>query len=210
MVRNVCQGYFLAMETKEEGIPLAVLAARVTGNPHYFDKGQNAAVLLLHVLCHAGGREVPRDIAGIHEVYGDGGASRMRLQARWRFTDFICGDMDPEGIGIADRLWRKYPRNIRIWRMDGQDYLDALSEEQIEEWRLGKLQGLEHPLLPATAEHVRQVGRAAYQENILDWLAEDIMLLDVLKRRIEFCFLVESDPSFLRHTPPRLPIDIRM
>lgn len=267
-VRNVCHGYLSAFGSGEDGVPLAVLAARVSGNPHYFDRGQNAAVLLLHVLCFAGGREFPRDTAGVHEVYRDAGivtdeiastvafyrlhmgkegadsrileafcaagesgilslANLAGAEAVWaekecayvvenemvfsylvkccrempvtllctsgqlsyaaqRLIRMLCesgtriyysGDMDPEGIGIADRLWRKYPRSIHIWRMDAKDYQDALSEEKIEEWRLKKLQGVEHPLLRETAARVRQVGRAAYQENILERLAQDILFL---------------------------------
>lgn len=90
---------------------------------------------------------------------------------------YYSGDMDPEGIGIADRLWRKYPRNIRIWRMDAGDYQAALSDEEIEEWRLKKLLGVEHPMLRETADCVRQVGRAAYQENILERLEQDILFM---------------------------------
>ncbi|MCM1568817.1 MAG: TIGR02679 domain-containing protein [Roseburia sp.] len=266
MVRNVCQGYLSTAGAGEAGIPLAVLAAKVSGNPHYFDRGQNAAVLLLHVLCFADGREFPRDAAGVHEAYRDAGiitdeiastvafyrihmrkegvesgileafcaaqepgilslANLTGAEAIWaerecayvvenemvfsylvkccrempvtllctsgqlsyaaqRLIHLLCengtkiyysGDMDPEGIGIADRLWRKYPRNIHIWRMDVKDYQDALSEEEIEEWRMKKLRGVEHPLLCETAECVRQTGRSAYQENILELLAQDIL-----------------------------------
>lgn len=268
VVRNVCQGYLSPAGAGEDGIALAVLAAKVSGNPHYFDRGQNAAVLLLHVLCFVGDREFPRDVAGVYEVYRNAGivtdeiastvaffrlhmrkggadsgileafcaagepgilslanlagAETVRAEggcayvvenemvfshlvkccgalpvtllctsgqlsyAAQRLIRMLCesgtriyysGDMDPEGIGIADRLWRQYPRNNHIWRMDAGDYPDALSEETIEEWRLKKLQGVEHPLLRKTADCVRQVGRAAYQENILERLVQDILYM---------------------------------
>ena len=266
MVHNVCRGYLLTVKAGEDGIPLAVLAAKVSGNPHYFDRGQNAAALLLHLLCFVGDRGIPGDAAGVYEVYCNAGivtdeiastvafyrlhmrkggadsgileafcaarepgilslANLAGAEAVWaegkcayvvenemvfsylvkccgelpvtllctsgqlsyaaqRVIRMLCesgtsiyysGDMDPEGIGIADRLWRKYPRNIHIWRMGAGDYPDALSEEEIEEWRLKKLQSVEHPTLRETAECVSQVGRAAYQENILERLAQDIL-----------------------------------
>lgn len=69
MVHNVCRGYLLTVKAGEDGIPLAVLAAKVSGNPHYFDRGQNAAALLLHLLCFVGDRGIPGDAAGVYEVY---------------------------------------------------------------------------------------------------------------------------------------------
>ena len=83
--------------------------------------------------------------------------------------------MDPEGIGIAERLWRKYPQNIHIWRMDPQDYFDARSEEKIEGWRMKKLQNITHPVLRETSYNIQKNGKASYQENLLEKLAQDIL-----------------------------------
>lgn len=266
LVRNVCEAYIIIGEAKEEGIPLAVLAAKVTGNPHYFDRGQNAAALLLQAICLAGDKEVPADAAGVHQAYREAGivtdeiASTVafyRLHMRKRGSDYeileafcrvresgilslanlagveavwaeggrayvvenemvfsylvncfrerevtllctsgqlsgaaqrlirmLCengmevyysGDMDPEGIDIAERLWRKYPQSLHIWRMETSDYLDALSEEEIEGWRMKKLQSVTHPVLRETAESIRRIGKAAYQENLLEKLEQDIL-----------------------------------
>lgn len=265
LVHNVCEALAMVFGEKGEGIPLAVLAARTTGNPHYFDRGQNAALLLLHGVCVWEDRELPRDAPGVQRVYRDAGiitdevastvvvrqlhlwkkgrqyevlealnrvkepgilslANLADAEKAWaeggrayvvenemvfsylekhfqvapvtllctsgqpscaaqRLIKLLCennieiyysGDMDPEGLGIADRLWRKYPQNIHIWRMDGQDYLDGLSEETIEAWRLNKMQGIENDELKETAARIRKVGRAAYQENILEKLVQDI------------------------------------
>lgn len=266
MIRNVCEAYIMTGEAKDEGIPLAVLAARVTGNPHYFDRGQNAAALLLQAICLAGDKEVPTDAAGVRQAYREAGivtdeiASTVvfyRLHMRKRGSDYevmeafcrarepgilslvnlagvesvwaeegrayvvenemvfsylancfqerevtllctsgqlsgaaqrliqmLCengtevyysGDMDPEGIDIAERLWRKYPQRLHIWRMETLDYLDALSEEEIEGWRMKKLQSVTHPVLRETAESIRRIGKAAYQENLLEKLEQDVL-----------------------------------
>lgn len=71
---------------------------------------------------------------------------------------YYSGDMDPEGIGIAEHLWRKYPQNIHIWRMAQQDYIDGLSGEEIEE-----------------SYKIQKNGKASYQENLLEKLAQDIL-----------------------------------
>lgn len=266
MVGNVSQALMLTSSEKDEGIPLAVLAARATGNPHYFDRGQNAGQLLLHAICMNEGIPVPQDASGLHQVYRRGGIipdeiastvavyglhmckenqlyavleafnrakepavlslanlagaqkvwaegkrayvvenemvfSYLEKQFRERPVTLLCtsgqlscaaqrlikllcengtevyysGDMDPEGLGIAERLWRKYPQNIHIWRMSCQDYLDGLSEEAIEEWRMNKLLGMEHDDLKKTAAQIRKVGKAAYQENILEKFVQDII-----------------------------------
>lgn len=266
LVRNVSEACIMIGEAKEEGIPLAVLAAKITGNPHYFDRGQNGAALLLQAVCFAAGREVPADAAGLHQAYCEAGivtdeiastvafyglhmrkkggnyeileafcrarepgilslANLTGAEAVWAEADcayvvenemvfsylvkclkdtnvtilctsgqlsgaaqrlirmlcehgteiYYSGDMDPEGIGIAERLWRKYPQNIHIWRMAPQDYFDALSEEKVEEWRMKKLQNTTHPALRETSHNIQKNGKASYQENLLEKLVQDIL-----------------------------------
>jgi uncharacterized protein (TIGR02679 family) len=266
LVQNVCEACIMLGEVKEEGIPLAVLAAKITGNPHYFDRGQNGAALLLQAVCLAADKEVPADAAGLHQIYREAGivtdeiastvaffglhmrkkgqnceileafcraresgilslANLAGAEAAWaeagcayvvenemvfsylvncfketevtilctsgqlsgaaqRLIRMLCengtkiyysGDMDPEGIGIAEGLWKKYPQNIHIWRMAHQDYYDALSEEGIEGWRMKKLQNISHPVLRETSYDIQKTGKASYQENLLEKLAQDIL-----------------------------------
>ena len=87
---------------------------------------------------------------------------------------YYSGDIDPDGIGIADRLWKKFGDRIHIWRMSEQDYEASLSEEQISDAGIKKLEHITHPILCETAKAVRETGRAGYQENILNRLLEDI------------------------------------
>lgn len=266
LVRNVSEACIMIGKAGEEGIPLAVLAAKITGNPHYFDRGQNGAALLLQAVCLAADREVPTDAAGLHQVYREAGivtdeiastvafyklhmrkkgekceileafcragepgilslanlagadiawaeagcayvvenemvfsflvnclkdmevtilcTSGQLSAAAQKLIRMLCengteiyysGDMDPEGIGIAERLWRKYPQNIHIWRMDWQDYLEALSEEEIERWRMKKLQNITHPILRETSYRIQKTRKASYQENLLEKLEQDIL-----------------------------------
>ena len=87
---------------------------------------------------------------------------------------YYSGDIDPDGIRIADRLWRKYGDRIRVWRMSRRDYERSLSEEVIGNISMKKLETVENPILRETAGEVRKKKRAGYQENILKELLEDI------------------------------------
>lgn len=87
---------------------------------------------------------------------------------------YYSGDIDPDGIGIADRLWQKFGDRIHIWRMSPADYAAGSSKEHIEKNGLAKLEQVRNPLLQQTAECVKEKRLAAYQENLLEELLEDI------------------------------------
>ena len=87
---------------------------------------------------------------------------------------YYSGDIDPDGIRIADRLWRKYGGRIHVWRMSEKDYAKSLSEEKIGNISMRKLESVENPVLRETAKEVRKKKRAGYQENILKDLLEDM------------------------------------
>lgn len=87
---------------------------------------------------------------------------------------YYSGDIDPEGIRIADRLWRKYGERIHVWRMSEEDYEKSLSEEEIGSISMKKLETVENPVLRETAREVRKKKKAGYQENILRDMLEDM------------------------------------
>lgn len=87
---------------------------------------------------------------------------------------YYSGDIDPDGIRIADRLWRKYGDRIHVWRMSEGDYAKSISEEEIGSISMKKLETVENPVLRETAREVRKKKKAGYQENILKELLEDM------------------------------------
>lgn len=87
---------------------------------------------------------------------------------------YYSGDIDPDGIRIADRLWRKYGDRIHVWRMSKEDYTKSLSEEEIGNISMKKLEAVENPILRETSGEVRKKKKAGYQENILTDLLEDM------------------------------------
>ncbi|MDY3747086.1 MAG: TIGR02679 domain-containing protein [Lachnospiraceae bacterium] len=88
---------------------------------------------------------------------------------------YYSGDIDPDGIGIADRLWQKFGDGIHIWRMTPGDYENSLSNEDIGDAAISKIENILHPMLKKTAECVREKRKAGYQENILKALLADMI-----------------------------------
>lgn len=87
---------------------------------------------------------------------------------------YYSGDCDPEGMGIADRLWLRYPNQVKIWRMSEQDYRNSISEEPLDDRRLSLLDSLQNPILRSSAVAMRGNRMAAYQENLLQSLIDDL------------------------------------
>ncbi len=248
-----------------EAQPLAVFAAEISGNPHYFDRGTTAGMLLVRGICcirRADSPEnayqwrelmeqtgiVPDNVSSMLHVYGlrlkkrdtwhpayeafcevgepcvitmenlkgitevrplgkrvfivenemvftylienlqDKACTLLCTSGQLRFvsqkliglilesgTDiYYSGDIDPDGIGIADRLWLRFGDRIHPWRMSPEDYEKSISGEYIGENGLAKLFHIQHPLLKRTAECIKQKQLSGYQENILKKLLEDM------------------------------------
>ncbi|WP_347320776.1 TIGR02679 family protein [Rossellomorea sp. RS05] len=108
---------------------------------------------------------------------------QIRL-AGWRLLELLAGeadvhihysgDLDPEGMMIAERLIRKFPEKVHLWRMDVQAYGESVSDEEISEKRLQKVRGLVHPTLKEVAMRMREEPRAGYQEALIGRLVEDM------------------------------------
>jgi uncharacterized protein (TIGR02679 family) len=88
---------------------------------------------------------------------------------------YYSGDLDPEGMDIADRLWKRFGNAVRMWRMNAEDYNKSISKEKLSERQLAKLGNLKNTTLCHTAEFVRKEKKAGYQENLLKQLLSDIL-----------------------------------
>lgn len=268
LVRNVGNAVMKLKELtdKEEEYPLAVLAAEITDNPHYFDRSTTAGLLFVHAICCCENMELPEDAhqwrklltqvsivpdnissmvhgfglrlltkQGWHGAY-DAFCERQEpyvitmenmkeiigVQAlgekvyivenemvfsylihnlkdsdytllctsgqprsvAWVLIPYILasgakiyynGDIDPDGICIADRLWKKFEDRIHIWSMSPEDYNKSLSKERIGDIGRAKLENISHPILKKTAECMKEKQLAGYQENMLKELLEDIV-----------------------------------
>lgn len=89
-------------------------------------------------------------------------------------TLYYSGDLDPEGMGICDRLWQKYPDNVIPWHMTYTDYVQSKSSEEISDSRLSSLNAIENPVLKETSQYLWKERYAGYQENILEEYEKDM------------------------------------
>ena len=87
---------------------------------------------------------------------------------------WYAGDMDPEGLDIAQRIALSFPGRVHIWRMSPEDYEKALSQEQVSQRRIEMMKNLTHPVLKRTAEKIREWKRAGYQEMLIREMAQDM------------------------------------
>ena len=103
---------------------------------------------------------------------------QLRL-ASWHLLDLLgkdvpiyySGDLDPEGLLIAERLVKRYGRRVVLWRMDEASYELGMAEP-LPDTRLAKLQNVS--IAPSLVTRMKQERRAAYQEAWLQLLVGDI------------------------------------
>jgi uncharacterized protein (TIGR02679 family) len=88
-------------------------------------------------------------------------------------TLYYSGDMDPEGIVIAEKLKIRYQDRVILWRMDQESYNNSVSNEDISS-RLSKLDSLSSPEWNGLIAMMREVKMAGYQEAIVSSLIRDI------------------------------------
>ncbi|MGI6235842.1 MAG: TIGR02679 family protein [Christensenellales bacterium] len=90
---------------------------------------------------------------------------------------FYSGDFDPEGLQIADSLWRRYGYGLKLWYYDVEDYKKAMSRKTLSEKRLSILENINCPGLQEVAEVMKMVKKAGYQELLIDDLTESLRQL---------------------------------
>lgn len=87
---------------------------------------------------------------------------------------FYCGDLDPEGIGIAEKILARAGACAQLWHMSKADYDLSVSEEDISPERLNKLEKIRHPALAEVKEAVLRRKKAGYQEQLIEVLQAEI------------------------------------
>ena len=102
--------------------------------------------------------------------------------ASWILLDFLreagclfyySGDLDPEGLSMAQRLKDRYPNQVAFWRMDQESYIKTISDEDISS-RLPKMQKITSPELKEVSRVLTERKRAGYQEGLVSQLIDDI------------------------------------
>lgn len=80
-----------------------------------------------------------------------------------------AGDMDPEGISIANHILSRYD-NAELWHMSVAEYKRAVTS--LPDSRLSKMPGEVHPHLVPLVQEMEKCKKVLYQESLLDRLEE--------------------------------------
>lgn len=102
------------------------------------------------------------------------GLALLDLLAKEGTTIYYSGDLDPEGISIAQRLARRYRGLFEYWRFTCSDYDRALSTNQLSRLSLSKLNKIQAAQLEPLVASMLKRKRAAYQELLLPDLIRDV------------------------------------
>lgn len=89
---------------------------------------------------------------------------------------YYAGDMDPEGILIADKLKTRYGDALTLWRYDIDDYEKCISKQMASKRRMFMLEQIGNQTLRKLAEYMQMIdGAVGYQENLLKEYLSDIV-----------------------------------
>ena len=81
---------------------------------------------------------------------------------------YYSGDMDPEGLLIADKIKQRYP-SIKLWCYDVRQYEISKSKEQATEQRMHMLDALKDETLIRIGKCISEnKNRVGYQENMIE------------------------------------------
>ena len=85
---------------------------------------------------------------------------------------YYAGDLDPEGILIAQKLSQYYKGEFHYWHMETVDYEKCRSEEGISPKRMKILERITDERLKSVVESIEEYGMAGYQEMLMEELKE--------------------------------------
>ena len=85
---------------------------------------------------------------------------------------YYAGDLDPEGLLIAQKLSGYYKGEFNYWHMGVPDYEQSRSDEVISPKRMKILGHISDERLLPVAKEIENHGTAGYQEKIADWIRQ--------------------------------------
>lgn len=90
------------------------------------------------------------------------------------YTLYYSGDLDPEGIQIADKLKQRYGESLEFIGFDVKTYLRNISSMQVNKTRINKLKHISSKELLETCNCLKKNRRVAYEEeniqNLIDFV----------------------------------------
>ena len=92
----------------------------------------------------------------------------LELLAKSGTKVYYAGDLDPEGILIAQKLSRYYKGEFHYWHMETKDYEKCKSEEGISLKRMRILERITDDRLKPVVERIKAYETARYQEMLME------------------------------------------
>lgn len=97
------------------------------------------------------------------------------LLVKNQITLNYSSDLDPEGIGMAQRLIDRYPDYVKLWEMTISSYDKSISiEDSLSEARLKKLNPITNHDLLSVASELNRTKAPGYQEALLDDMITEV------------------------------------
>ena len=92
----------------------------------------------------------------------------MDLFAKSGIRVYYAGDLDPEGILIAQKLSQYYKGEFHYWHMETADYEKCRSEEVISPKPMKILERITDGRLKPVVDRIEEYGTAGYQEMLVE------------------------------------------
>jgi uncharacterized protein (TIGR02679 family) len=89
-------------------------------------------------------------------------------------TIHYAGDIDPEGLNMADRLLLRHPNQVKLWKMDVEAYENSVTDIEVSRERLNKLDTIISPALLPVAEVLKNRKKAGYQEALVPEMVREL------------------------------------
>lgn len=98
----------------------------------------------------------------------------LDMLVKQNYKIYYSGDIDPEGIQIADKLKSRYNKNLYFLGFDINTYRNNLSNVKISNTRLKKLKKNKSEYLKAICEEVNLIKKASYEEKNIEEIVKFI------------------------------------
>ena len=92
----------------------------------------------------------------------------LDLFAKSGIRVYYAGDLDPEGLLIAQKLSQYYKGEFHYWHMETADYEKCRSEEVISPKRMKILERITDGRLKTVVDRIEEYGTAGYQEMLVE------------------------------------------
>lgn len=90
------------------------------------------------------------------------------MLVKQKYKIYYSGDIDPEGIQIADKLKSRYNDNLYFFGFDTNTYKNNLSNVKISESRLKKLEKIKSKDLKAICKEFNLIKQASYEKKNIE------------------------------------------